>query len=88
MPDVKWANNPLDITQYYIFSMRGNNLNDIVAVGGYGAVLHFNGVTWESYKQLYLPSRNYESVAIRGNFAIAVGWYGQSAKSVIAVGKR
>ncbi len=32
--------------QYYIYSIRGNGLNDIIACGGLGFISHFNGITW------------------------------------------
>jgi hypothetical protein len=88
LSDIRWANGPLDITSYYIYSIRGNELNDVIAAGGFGEVIHFNGITWQSYKQLRLSNGNYESVAIKGNLTIAAGWYGQSSRAVVAVGKR
>lgn len=71
----------------YLNSIRGNDVNDIVAAGAFGEVVHFNGVRWVSYKsQTGLSSGEYLSVAIKGNEIIAVGYDG--AKAVITIGKR
>ncbi len=82
-----WSNGVYDITHYYIYSMRGNAANDIVAVGGMGEVLHYNGTTWKSYyDQTKLVYGNYYGVAIKGNVAVAVG--DDSPRAIIAVGRR
>ena len=70
----------------YTNRIRGNDENDIVVVGDFGIVAHYNGVTWKVYNELKLPNGNYESVAIKGNLVIAVGWY--NSRAYIAVGKR
>ena len=71
----------------YLNSIRGNDVNDIVAVGSFGEVVHFNGVRWVSYiSQTGLSNGEYLSVAIKGNEIIAVGYDG--AKAVILMGKR
>lgn len=79
-----------DIYRPFIYTnrIRGNASNDLITVGDFGIAAHYNGVMWKVYDEIGLPNGNYESVSIKGNLAIAVGWYGQSAKSVIAVGKR
>ncbi len=35
----------IDLPSYYIFSIRGNGLNDIIVCGGLGYICHFNGST-------------------------------------------
>ncbi|HTR81406.1 MAG TPA: hypothetical protein VMM58_07225 [Bacteroidota bacterium] len=79
-----WIEQPLPLI--YTNRIRGNADNDIVAVGDFGIAAHFNGVTWHVYDELQLSNGNYESVAIRGNLVIAVGWNGESG--YIAAGKR
>ncbi|MEW6510406.1 MAG: glucosyl transferase [Bacteroidota bacterium] len=88
LSDPLWQNGPLDITHYYIEGIRGNALNDIFAVGGFGEVLHYNGATWRSFKTVTgLANGNYHAVAVRGNLVIAVG-IESGAGAVIAVGRR
>jgi hypothetical protein len=72
----------------YTNRIRGNAGNDLVVVGDFGIVGHYNGVNWKVYDKLKLPNGNYESVAMKGNLVIAAGWYGQSGRAVVAVGKR
>ena len=31
-------------------SIRGNDINDIFAVGSLGTIFHFNGISWQIYK--------------------------------------
>ncbi len=66
--------------------VRGNGDNDLVVAGDFGVVAHFNGVSWQVYNQLQLPDGNYESIAIRNNLVIAVGWY--NGQGYIAIGRR
>jgi hypothetical protein len=70
-----WQNITQGITPYYTHSIRGNGLNDVVVVGSFGELLHFNGLTWYSYKGRELPEfiGNYFSVGIKGNSVCAVG---------------
>ncbi len=75
-----------EIPAIYTNCIRGIASNDLVVVGDFGIVGHFNGVTWKVYDELKLPNGNYESVAIKGNIAIAAGW--QNARGYVAVGKR
>ena len=64
--------------------IRGNSVNDIFVIGGFGFIAHYNGSTW----QIYPPSLDgqYNSVAVRGNLCIAVCTTGD--KAVITIGKR
>jgi hypothetical protein len=75
-----------EIPAIYTNLIRGNASNDLLVVGDFGIVGHFNGTTWKVYDELKLPNGNYESVAIKGNIAIAAGWY--NARGYVAVGKR
>lgn len=75
------------VTQYYTEAIRGADVNDIMVVGDYGEVLHFNGVTWRSYfNETKLSYGNYYAVAIKGNLAVVVGM--SDAKAVVAIGRR
>ena len=87
LSDPVWRNKPLDITTYYTNCIRGNDANDVVAVGSYGEVIHYNGVRWKSFRdETGLANGEYLSVAVKGNEIVAVGYDGQRA--VIVVGKR
>lgn len=86
LSDNTWSRQYYNVTDNYINCIRGNDVNDIVAVGAYGEVLHFNGVRWNSFiNETGLTNGQYVSVAIKGNEIVAVGYNG---KAVIAVGKR
>ncbi|MCL4509955.1 MAG: hypothetical protein M1470_02645 [Bacteroidetes bacterium] len=65
-------------------SIRGNANNDIVVVGGYGFIAHWNGASF----RIYPPAMDviYTSVAITGNLIVAVGTTG--AKAVVTIGRR
>lgn len=82
----QWSNDPLTVTPYYTYSLRGNGINDIVAVGGYGECLHFNGRVWKSFHEVTGSGGNYYSVAIRGNLVIAIGQ--TTSQGFVAIGKR
>ncbi|NWG28121.1 MAG: glucosyl transferase [Ignavibacteriaceae bacterium] len=83
----KWQNGPLDITNYYIFGIRGNDVNDIAAVGGNGEVIHFNGFSWKSFlEKTKLNYGNYYEVSIKNDVIVSVGQ--DSPQAVITLGKR
>jgi hypothetical protein len=69
--------------------IRGNSANDLMTVGGWGFVSHWNGKTWHKYDELY----NYgdatfgpRGFSMNGNTACVVG--GKSTGSWIAIGRR
>jgi hypothetical protein len=62
-------------------------LNDIVACGAYGELLHFNGKDWQSFQsEVQLHAGSYREIKIKDNFTIAVGY--DSPKAVITIGRR
>jgi len=82
-----WNKSKYDFTRNFLFRLRGNELNNIAAAGGYGDVLHFNGISWKSYfDETQLSNGNYYSVAIMDNLFVAVGQ--DNPQAVITVGKR
>ena len=81
-----WKNGTLDITQYATTKVKGNGLNDVMVVGAYGEVLHWNGVSWRSYRDITGLNGSYTSVAVDGNFVIAVGQ--NDTQAVVAIGRR
>jgi hypothetical protein len=85
LSDARWTGS-LNATPYYLYQIRGGGVNDVVAVGGYGEFLHFNGKNWKSFYDKTHSSGNLYSVAIKGSLVIAVG---QTASQGFAViGKR
>jgi len=67
-----WSGPALPI-DWYSFAVRGNNKNDVVAVGDAGSISHFNGVSWYGYTQLLNPIDRLVSVSMKNNLIIAVG---------------
>jgi hypothetical protein len=87
LSDSLWENGPLDITHYGISKIRGIGLNDLAAAGGWGEVLHYNGISWKSYfEETGLNYGNYISVAIKDDLILAVGE--DNPKAVILMGRR
>ena len=78
----------LGVTTNYVDAIRGNALNDIIAVGDFGTVLHYNGSTWYNFTpQVNLSNSVLYSVSIKGNIAVAVGTPG-GEKAVAVLGIR
>ena len=71
-----WTEQPIPLI--YTNRVRGNGQNDIWAVGDFGIAAHYNGLTWRDFREVRLDG-NYESVAVKGNLMIAVGWIGNRA---------
>lgn len=75
-----WLSFESGITPYYIYGMRGQSENDIVAVGSFGELLHYNGKSWKSFRDL--PGFNnleLYAVDIKGDVICAVGYIGSRA---------
>jgi len=87
----EWQNITEGVTTYYTHSIRGNNLNDIFISGSGGELVHFNGSTWQNYRDNGVLSfyGNYNSVSIKGNIICAVGEAAlDKNKAIIALGFR
>ncbi|MFZ1281884.1 MAG: glucosyl transferase [Ignavibacteriaceae bacterium] len=83
----EWKGDPLDITEYFENRVRANDINDVIAVGAFGEILHFNGYNWQSYiSQTYLQNGTLLSVDIKNNLIVATGWKSQQA--VLIIGQR
>lgn len=69
----------------YKHCIRGSGLNDIVVVGSYGLLSHFNGMNWKNFQGNGLPSVDggYLSVALHSNMAVAVGFTQNQAIALI-----
>jgi hypothetical protein len=79
--------NPLNVTQYYTYAIRGNQVNDIVLCGAFGEIQHFNGRTWKSFRSTTsITYGNLYRLAIRNNLVVAVGE--EYPRAIIVRGKR
>jgi hypothetical protein len=82
-----WGSIGESITQYYLNSIDGNELNDITICGAYGELLHFNGASWKSFQnELQLEAGSYREIKIKDDFIIAVGY--NSPQAIITIGRR
>lgn len=68
------------------FRVRGNGLNDIWTVGGYGFAAHYNGKNWKTFEEVSLASGNYVGLTVKGNTVVMTG--NEWNKAVITIGKR
>ncbi len=84
--DPSWVNEAVSAFQYYVFCIRGTDINDVFTSGGNGQVVHFNGMTWTNYDATTSTYGIYFSVAVKGNLVVAVGSGSQGG--IIALGKR
>lgn len=68
----------------YTNAIRGNALNDLFAVGDFGLLAHFNGMTWNPLVQN--PGGDYYNLAMRDRLVVAVGE--MNARGLIIIGRR
>jgi hypothetical protein len=68
----RWRNRVLQFTQYYSNAVRGTTLNEVVVVGAFRDLVHFNGWSWRTYPEI-IGSGSWFSVSVRGKKVIAVG---------------
>lgn len=71
---------------YYIFKIRGTVMNDIIAVGGYFEILHFNGLNWQGLEPGIPRTGNFKSVSMIGDLVVAVGFDGR--RGIILKGQK
>ncbi len=91
MDDIMWKNNFFAITTFATTSITGNDINDVVAVGAFGDLVHFNGTSWKSdYEEPLLNNGSYTRVAIKGDLLVAVGgnYTSINSEAVILMGRR
>lgn len=68
------------------FRVRGQEINDIWTVGGYGFAAHYNGARWKTFEEVSLASGNYVGLAVKSNIVAMTG--NELNKAVIMVGIR
>jgi len=68
----------IPVIPYFTEHVRGVASNNVFAVGDFGVVTHFNGITWRIYQEGSLADIFY-SVAYNGHLMVSVGFVGQRA---------
>jgi hypothetical protein len=74
------------LPELFKFRVRGNGLNDIWTVGGYGFAAHYNGKTWKTFEEVSLASGNYLGLAVKGNTVVMTG--NEGIQAIITIGRR
>jgi len=82
---IDWQSLHQGISNYYLESISGNDLNDIIVCGDFGELIHFNGVTWKSYRDNFSGILLGE-VLLKNDLVVIVGFDGQ--KAFITLGQR
>jgi len=83
-----WKGAPQD---WGMISLRGNDVNDIIACGAFGRIWHFNGITWKKFNELENNSDRLYRIEIKGNICIAVGYRyenGIERYGLVRIGRR
>ena len=90
LSDSSWISLHQNITTFYTVRVRGNATNDVFLVGAYGEIVHFNGATWRSYRNVTGIDGALGGLAVKGNLVMAVGTEETSSgpRAVVAIGKR
>ena len=65
-------------------SIRGNDINDVFAVGSMGTIFHFNGISWKVISS-YTQKENYR-VDFKNNVVAVGGYY--NGKGFVEIGRR
>lgn len=73
------------LTGNYLHHLRGTAANNIIAVGAFGTILHFNGDSWAAVAQLPANLRLLR-VAVRGRLVVACGE--MAGRAVVVRGSR
>jgi hypothetical protein len=72
-------------------TIRGTGANNIITTGNNASVLHYNGVSWKRFEQLYDESTYLWSSDIRNGIIVSVGEKFEGIfdyKAVVIVGKK
>ncbi len=85
LDESRWLGAPLELTEFYSIHVRGVAANDIVVVGSFGDLLHFNGSTWKQLPDLQMQV-SFTRVAYAKNMVVASGRVGDRA--AVVIGKR
>jgi len=61
-----------DLPEYFVWDIAGNASNDILAVGAYGFLAHFNGTKWTQLSTIQ-SAPSFRAVDIQDDFAVILG---------------
>jgi hypothetical protein len=75
-----------ELPSYYKDAARGNSSNDIIVIGAFGLLLHYNGNGWKNFQDITYVNGELGRVDINGNVVCAVGY--DDNKAIIFIGKR
>jgi hypothetical protein len=73
------------VTPNYSYSVRGTAMNDLIVVGAFGDVIHFNGLNWKVIQELR-TNGNFYRVAVTSRLVVAIGFRG--GREVVVRGYR
>ena len=71
--------------------VRGTEVNDILTVGDYGHLWHYNGSTWNIYEELFNPNDIYRSISVKDDLIVVVGERnldGYNRYGLVLIGRR
>ena len=70
--------------------LRGNDANDLIVVGFYNMIAHYNGSSWLYYQQFYNQDEHLFSVDVKRNLLVAVGeiYDPIDRKGLVIIGRR
>ncbi len=75
------------LESYHTRSVRGIATNDVFHAGDFGEVIHFNGISYRSYRTITgLADGSFNGTSAKDHYVIAVGYSGD--KAVVTVGQR
>ncbi|MCD4693012.1 MAG: hypothetical protein K8R79_08870 [Calditrichales bacterium] len=75
------------VTNYHLEGIRGNDINDFILCGHFGEILHFNGMTWKSYREtVNIKNTIFYEAAVKDDIIAAVG--SNPPNAVIVFGRR
>ena len=83
-PWIIYSHDP--INYFYIFDIAANDINDVIAVGGHGGIMHYNGTSWKNYIDETAFYGNLTGVDMKGDLIAAAGYTDWSGR--ILIGKR
>jgi len=76
-----------DMPPYYKTSIRGSNINDVVMVGAFGLIMHFNGIFWHNFQDITYITGSYNKVIIKENLIACSGGL-NSGQAIFTIGRR
>ena len=72
------------VTSYFSSGVRGTGINDVFVCGSFMEIVHFNGLTWHSYRSdTPFDSGSIGRTAVTKNLVITVGLLGSQALAII-----